>query len=102
MNAGTIGVPAWKSTGETYFDPLSSVSRTDWKTDWVQTQKANEAASTAIPLLFGSFNIQVFGVSKYGKTEVKDQIVTILRRYDIVTIQVSFTFEFQFTYTATC
>ena len=40
------------------------------------------------PVLFGSFNIQVFGVSKYGKTEVKDQIVTILRRYDIVTIQV--------------
>ena len=35
-----------------------------------------------------SFNIQVFGTTKYGKTEVKDQIVQILNRYDIATIQV--------------
>ena len=40
------------------------------------------------PVLFGSFNIQVFGTTKYGKTEVKNQIVEILRRYDISTIQV--------------
>ena len=37
-----------------------------------------------------SFNIQVFGTTKYGKTEVKDQIVEILNRYDIATIQVRF------------
>lgn len=39
------------------------------------------------PTKFASFNIQVFGATKYGKTEVKDQIVTILNRYDIATIQ---------------
>ena len=33
-------------------------------------------------------NIQVFGASKYGKTIVKNQIVTILKRYDVATIQV--------------
>jgi len=39
------------------------------------------------PTKFASFNIQVFGQTKYGKTIVKDQIVTILRRYDVSTIQ---------------
>ena len=37
-----------------------------------------------------SFNIEVFGRTKYGKTEVKDQIIEILTRYDIATIQVPF------------
>ncbi|CAG5084610.1 Oidioi.mRNA.OKI2018_I69.PAR.g10690.t1.cds [Oikopleura dioica] len=39
------------------------------------------------PTKFASFNIQVFGTTKYGKTEVKDQIVQILNRYDIATTQ---------------
>ena len=39
------------------------------------------------PTKFASFNIQVFGQTKYGKTTVKDQIVTILNRYDVSTIQ---------------
>jgi len=43
--------------------------------------------SVAEPTTFASFNIQVFGAAKYSKDEVKDQIVTILRRYDISTIQ---------------
>ena len=43
--------------------------------------------ATATKTTFASFNIQVFGASKYSKTLVKDQIVTILRRYDISTIQ---------------
>ena len=42
------------------------------------------------PVFFSSFNIQVFGTTKYGKTEVKDQIIEILERYDISTIQVKF------------
>ena len=41
------------------------------------------------PILFGSFNIQVFGQAKYKKDIVKDNIVAILQRYDISTIQVS-------------
>jgi deoxyribonuclease-1-like protein len=36
---------------------------------------------------FASFNIQVFGQTKYGKEPVKNQIVEILQRYDISTIQ---------------
>ena len=87
---GSLGVPRWQSTGETYWNPLTSFSRSEWDTDWVATQKANEAASQATPLKFASFNIQVFGVSKYGKTIVKDQIIEILRRYDISTIQVEY------------
>ena len=39
-------------------------------------------------MFFSSFNIQVFGTTKYGKTEVKNQIIEILERYDISTIQV--------------
>ena len=38
--------------------------------------------------MFGSFNIQVFGQAKYKKDIVKDNIVSILQRYDISTIQV--------------
>ena len=37
--------------------------------------------------LVSSFNIQVFGTTKYGKEPVKNQIVEILQRYDIATIQ---------------
>jgi hypothetical protein len=44
------------------------------------------------PTKFASFNIQVFGVTKYGKTIVKDQIVEILKRYDVSTIQVGINF----------
>ena len=62
--------------------------RSEWQTDWTEVQNTNLASSLSSPLMFASFNIQVFGVSKYGKTEVKDQIVEILRRYDISTIQV--------------
>lgn len=47
----------------------------------------DEFCQSSEPTKFASFNIQVFGASKYGKEEVKDQIVTILRRYDISTIQ---------------
>jgi hypothetical protein len=36
---------------------------------------------------FSSFNIQVFGKTKYGKDIVKDHIVKILKRYDVSTIQ---------------
>jgi len=36
-----------------------------------------------------SFNIQVFGNTKYSKEPVKNQIVEILKRYDISTIQVN-------------
>ena len=39
-------------------------------------------------LKVASFNIQVFGQTKYGKEPVKNQIVEILQRYDISTIQV--------------
>ena len=42
------------------------------------------------PVLFGSFNIQVFGQAKYKKDIVKENIITILKRYDISTIQVIF------------
>ena len=40
-----------------------------------------------IQFLVSSFNIQVFGTTKYGKEPVKNQIVEILQRYDIATIQ---------------
>ena len=35
-----------------------------------------------------SFNIEIFGKKKYSKEPVKNQIVQILRRSDVATIQV--------------
>ena len=40
------------------------------------------------PTAFATFNLCIFGASKYNKTIVKDYIVKILSRYDIMTVQV--------------
>jgi len=39
------------------------------------------------PTAFATFNLCIFGASKYNKTIVKDYIVKILTRYDIMTVQ---------------
>lgn len=57
------------------------------QTHWCPGNSDLEAILSPSPNLFGSFNIQVFGQTKYGKTIVKDKIVEILMRYDISTIQ---------------
>lgn len=40
------------------------------------------------PTIFATFNLCIFGASKYNKTIVKDYIVKILTRYDVSTVQV--------------
>ena len=57
-------------------------------THWCPGNDAIDNMLQPVPNKFSSFNIQVFGQTKYGKTIVKDQIIEILRRYDISTIQV--------------
>ncbi|XP_078331806.1 deoxyribonuclease-1-like [Crassostrea virginica] len=39
------------------------------------------------PIRIGSFNIQIFGKTKFGKPEVVQELIKILSRYDIVFIQ---------------
>ncbi|XP_072019738.1 deoxyribonuclease-1-like [Amphiura filiformis] len=39
------------------------------------------------PLRIGAFNIQVFGATKFGKSEVVERIVRIIKRYDILLVQ---------------
>ena len=41
MGATNKGIPQWKTSGETYFDPIGSKSKSDWETDWVSVQKSN-------------------------------------------------------------
>jgi len=41
------------------------------------------------PTIFGTFNLCIFGASKYNKTLVKDYIIKILSRYDVCTVQAS-------------
>jgi len=80
-----------KSTGDT--DVSEFLSKNDAEIKFYKDRHdcycaGNEdVCATATKTTFASFNIQVFGASKYSKTLVKDQIVTILRRYDISTIQ---------------
>ena len=57
------------------------------QTHWCPGNEEIDILLKPQPLLFGSFNIQVFGQAKYGKTVVKDKIVEILKRYDAVTVQ---------------
>jgi len=59
----------------------------DRATHWCPGNEAIDNMLQPVPTTFSSFNIQVFGQTKYAKTVVKDQIIEILRRYDISTIQ---------------
>ena len=42
MGSTNKGIPQWKSSSESYFDPLNSKLKSDWQTDWVSVQKANK------------------------------------------------------------
>lgn len=57
------------------------------QTSWCAGNDALAEFLDPQPVFFSSFNIQVFGTTKYDKTEVKNQIIEILERYDISTIQ---------------
>ena len=59
------------------------------QTHWCPGNPAVDNLLQPSPNKFGSFNIQVFGQTKYKKDVVKDNIIKILQRYDISTIQVS-------------
>nr|WP_321498488.1 endonuclease/exonuclease/phosphatase family protein [uncultured Methanolobus sp.] len=60
----------------------------------IEENNNNELAPEPEPVInyvenlkIGSFNIQVFGVTKAGKEDVMDTIVKIVREYDIIAIQ---------------
>jgi len=57
------------------------------QTHWCPGNSAVDDLLQPSPNKFGSFNIQVFGQTKYKKDVVKDNIIKILQRYDISTIQ---------------
>ncbi|MFV2066047.1 MAG: endonuclease/exonuclease/phosphatase family protein [Pirellulales bacterium] len=44
-------------------------------------------ATSAETITIASFNIQVFGTSKFSKPEVMDVLVQVIRRFDLVAIQ---------------
>jgi hypothetical protein len=52
----------------------------------VQPKNPDGSAITQ-DLRIGSFNIQIFGDTKYGNLEVRNSLISILSRYDIVLIQ---------------
>jgi deoxyribonuclease-1-like protein len=90
----TLSVGVKRTTGGTT-DIKALVKATNYKvkfydgrqTSWCAGNDALAEFLDPAPVFFSSFNIQVFGTTKYGKTEVKNQIVEILERYDISTIQ---------------
>ncbi|MDI3487099.1 MAG: deoxyribonuclease-like protein [Methanolobus sp.] len=66
---------------------LTSVGDIEENTN-IETAPEPEPVTNNVEMLkIGSFNIQVFGVTKAGKTEVMETIVKIVHDYDIIAIQ---------------
>lgn len=67
----------------------STSTKTISNGDSIKSDSAAKNDSAAIPktIKIGTFNIQNLGLTKIGKAEVVKELVTIVRKYDVIAVQ---------------